>query len=133
VTRRRETKSGLLRLLEHLGSDVESVIANLERSGIHGIPSNAEGCVLARYLHAVVGGESFVISIQVRKRSVRILWRSIWAQPLVVSLPLTLCEFIERFDRGEVPQLVSPETRLQPNLAPTQAPGSWAHAVAAPF
>jgi hypothetical protein len=65
------------------------------------------GCVVARYVYAVMGHDPRVRSVAVLGRMVTITCRHRWSPLVVVPVPLPVQDFIARFDRGEFATLMA--------------------------
>ncbi len=94
-------------LLDQLGATPEAVADSLWREGVHGDPFLGTRCPIARYLHAVVGGEPHVGKVKIG------LYRAVinaphWWWPVTVNLPLAVRMFVLGFDRGQFPALLWP-------------------------
>jgi hypothetical protein len=97
-------------MVNGLGNSASSVATDLGRAGVRGTPGNTAECPMARYLHAVIGGESSVDQVLVFDSSVRVT--RVGLRPsLVVSLPSAVSAFIRGFDAGCFPDLVSGNER----------------------
>ena len=103
---KRQIREGVRDLLAQLGGDVETITTKLWASGVRGTPNNAEDCVLARYLNAVVGGDRAIVRLRVWRGSVRIELASLRTRPIIVSLPLPLQRFVAEFDKKTIPDLI---------------------------
>ena len=57
MLRKRALQDQVVELLDNLGLDVNDVAATLIEAGAQGVPKDAESCVIAAYLHAVLGAE----------------------------------------------------------------------------
>ena len=122
MSKKREIREGIRDILAQLGDDVETVKTRLWASGVRGTPNNAEDCVVARYLHAVVGGDRAVLNVHVRRGSVRINFISFRARSVVVGLPSPLREFITCFDNGEILDLVDSRRVTVPEATDSSEP-----------
>lgn len=99
-----------------LGRTAEEVAERMEREGVRGIPGNAAECAIARHCHAVVGSETGVRRVVVRRESIR-LYREGRRIGIRVLLPRTCSAFIGAFDAGCYPQLVDTATPVRPRAA----------------
>jgi hypothetical protein len=113
-------------LLDRLGSTPEDVAESLRRAGVRGDPFLVARCPVARYLHAVVGGEPRVGKIKVG------LYKAVingptWWWPITVALPAPVRLFVLGFDRGRFPELLS-----QPQGTPANEPEGISEATETP-
>lgn len=100
--------------IDSLGGSPEAIADRLAEYGVKGVPGKATDCVLARYLHAVIGGVESVTRIAVYHGSVRV-YRPGTMFPAVVRLARPVSAFIRGFDLGGYPSLV--EERPNPARA----------------
>ncbi|HXC79722.1 MAG TPA: hypothetical protein VNU19_22030 [Candidatus Acidoferrum sp.] len=100
---RRET----VKLLENLGPTVDAVAATLQAEGIRGVRRDESGCVVARYINAVMGADPRIRKVAVKARSVLLVRRAWWMSVVCVPVPSAVTGFIVEFDRGGFPALVT--------------------------
>ncbi|MBO0714564.1 MAG: hypothetical protein J2P59_07390 [Acidimicrobiales bacterium] len=100
---RRQT-AGLLAGLGGTSTDVATSLAGYQ---VRGRPRDANGCAVAVYLQAVLGGDPRIKAVRVSETSVRItLLRR--GRRVQVPSPQPVRAFIESFDHGLFPSLVRP-------------------------
>jgi hypothetical protein len=87
------------RLLDELGGTAGDVAVSLYLVGVGARASNADACSLARYLHAVVGGDTRVKRVRVTKRWLALKTQRRWWSTVWVRLPHPVREFSVRVDR----------------------------------
>lgn len=113
MSQRREMREGLQDVLVQLGASAETITERLGATGVRGTPNSPEQCVLARYLHAVVGGDRSILKVRVGRRSVRVDFVPLWARSIVLPLSSPLQRFIAAFDGGEIVSLIDePRPRI---------------------
>ena len=113
-------------LLEQLGSNADEVAANLQHTGVRGVPGDSRNCAIARYLNAVMTADSRVLQVRVTPRIVRIRNGRWWWSPRVaVTSPEAIRSFIVRFDHGHFARLCVRPTRAatKDDRAPVRATG----------
>ena len=98
-------RSSVREHIDSLGNTPDAIADRLAGFGVKGIPGKATDCAIARYLHAVIGGEEPVDRLAVYHGSVRI-YRSGSLIPAVVRLRRPVSAFIRGFDLGNYPRLV---------------------------
>jgi hypothetical protein len=106
---RRAMKKEIGELLEGLGSSRAEVATTLQALRVRAAPKDPEGCAIARFLDAIVGGDPLVHSISVHRSHVKVLTlpKTLLRPPGVrVSLPLPVRHFVRAFDAGIYPGLV---------------------------
>lgn len=102
---RRELRRHTASLLASLGNGADEVARRLAAASVKGEPGNPEGCAIAAYLGAVIGGDSRVESVKVSPWRV-ILHTSLGRRPVTVTLPPGLQSFVQRYDHCAFPELV---------------------------
>jgi hypothetical protein len=113
-------------LLRKLGTTIEDVAATLGSTGVRGIPRSGTGCVLARYVHAVMGPDPRLRAITVTCAAITMTRRRWWLQPVVVSVPPPVQQFIVRFDRWEFSELVAEPGGARATSSPEPPlPSKW--------
>ncbi|HET6793395.1 MAG TPA: hypothetical protein VFH45_03075 [Acidimicrobiales bacterium] len=116
-------KGHIRALLDGLGGSPEEVAASLARAGVKGNRSDATGCPVATYLHAVTGADPQVRMLGVTTRRVLINRRRHWWTPHTrVALPAGVRNFVRRFDLGEFSELVAETDRSFRRRSDTPAP-----------
>jgi hypothetical protein len=95
-------------LLEDLGPTVEGVAVKFKAAGAKGIPHSRTGCVVARYLNAVMGSDPRLGRVTVSSDAVNILGRHWWSFPLIVPVPPPVRSFTARFIAADFRDLVAP-------------------------
>ncbi len=103
--RRAAIRRQTLDLLSDLGGDVETIVEHLDTAGVRGTPTNAEHCVVAVYLRAVMTADPRVRTVSVGNTSVMVSPPQGWRRSVAVSLPGPVRRFIEAFDERRFPQL----------------------------
>ncbi len=106
------------RLLQDLGPTVEAVAVKFESAGVKGIPGSGTGCVVARYVNAVMGSDPQLRTVTVSSDAVIILGRHWWSSPVIVSVPPPVRSFITRFDRHGFRDLVAPPASSRRSTTP---------------
>jgi hypothetical protein len=91
-------------LLRSLGRSPSDVASNLHALGARGMPREANHCVLARYLGAVISCETHIEEVLVL-RDIVVIGKGNSLDTTVVDLPASIGEFIRRFDAGAYPWL----------------------------
>jgi hypothetical protein len=99
-------KKEIAHLLDELGTTPDGVAGSLGRSGVRGDRFLVSRCPVARYLHAVVGGDPRVGKVKVG------LYKAVvngprWYRPVTVALPTPVRLFVLAFDSGHYAQLIS--------------------------
>jgi hypothetical protein len=102
-----------------LGSTAEEIAERMEREGVRGIPGNAAECAIARHCQAIVGSETAVRRVVVRRESIR-LYLEGRRLGIRVLLPRACSAFIGAFDAGCYPQLVDPSAALREHAGSAQ-------------
>ena len=116
-------KGHIRALLDDLGSTPEDVAASLGRAGVKGNRSDATGCPVAAYLHAVTGADPQVRLLGVTTRRVLInSRRHWWSLHPRVGLPGGVRTFVRRFDLGEFSELVAETDRAFRRRAEAMTP-----------
>jgi hypothetical protein len=110
---RRDLKVNASGLLRDLGASASDVAAALVAAGVTGIPGNAEGCAVARYLAVVVGIEPSVCSVVVGTHRV-FLHLEGRRRPVGVTMPKPVRELIHAFDGGLHPALIHRPSQSTP-------------------
>lgn len=93
-------------LLQSLGDTPAAVASCLRDHGVAGVPCDAKGCAVARFLSAVVTAGGDCQQVRVLRRVVILRtggglpWR-------LVRLPEPVRLFVRGFDAGEYPRLVA--------------------------
>jgi hypothetical protein len=97
-------------LFKELGENSSEVARSLADAHISGQPESPTGCPVARFLNAVVGGDTGVSSVAVWRREVHIRPSRRFSRPVVVVMPRALRDFVLQFDSLRFPQLVEAES-----------------------
>jgi len=105
VRERRVLRDQVWELLAGLGTGVGAVAASLEAAGVRGVRGDGDCCVLASYLHAVLGGDDRISHLRVGDREVEVVVAS-WRHPRMwIPFPPAVREFVWAFDTGMFPRL----------------------------
>jgi hypothetical protein len=113
---RSSLRENLHGFLDGLGADGRQVAARLIEDGVSGIPRSTSDCAIARYLKAILGGDSRVASLEVTRDW--LVARRAFRHCVKVPLPEPVKEFVALFDDGAFPELILPRSRTS---APTKA------------
>lgn len=103
---RRALRREAERLLGALGETPETIARHLGSAGAHGVPTDANGCVLANYLSAVMAADPRIVRVAVGKDHIEVELRRLVARRCLVALPPAAQRFVEAFDRHRFPELV---------------------------
>lgn len=104
---RRELRERMSQLIGGLGQSERQVALSLRGYGARGVPRDGRGCVLARYLNAVVGADPEVRSLTVLVDCLSIGLARRCRPAVVVLLPEPLSRFVAGFDDYAYPELIS--------------------------
>ena len=111
MSRAREERAALraetTQLLQDLGGTADAVAARLESAGVKGVPGSGTGCAVARYINAVMASDPRLGPITVSNEAVTLLGRHWWSPPVIVPVPLSVRNFIVRFDREDFANLTA--------------------------
>jgi hypothetical protein len=85
------------------------VATTLTNHGVRGYQTRTDDCPVARYLHAVMGGDQSVSRLEVGLDRVYVYSRRPWWPPVSAPIPLPVQQFIAAFDSGRFPHLRATE------------------------
>lgn len=105
MLRKRALQDQVGQLLDNLGPEVNDVAATLIEAGAQGVPRDANSCVIAAYLHAVLGAERAVHRVKVCSIGVDFVLGTWWRRRAWVAHPPPVRRFIRAFDHGMFPPL----------------------------
>ena len=111
------------RVLTGLGSTAEEVAESLDQCAATGFPSYVRSCPVSVFLHRTYG-------VTVRTLSTSAVLGDVLTDSLFVILPYPVAAFVERFDRGEFPELdedQAPRLLAQSLADETELPVSVPH------
>jgi hypothetical protein len=93
-------------LIWQLGQTPNAVADRLSFYGIRGARNRSNECALSKYLQLVTGTDPRIQRIEVHRRTVRVGLTG-WRRPLTISLSPAARSFVEAFDAGCYPQLIT--------------------------
>jgi hypothetical protein len=102
--RRGRLRGDVVRFVDELGQDSFAVSERLRHDHVRGIPKSTRDCAVARYLNAVLSADLRVLTVEVTRDWIVV--RSAGRRGVQVRLPVSLMEFIARFDDGHYPELI---------------------------